>query len=80
MSNQQTNANRTDKQYFNLHLEGFANLYNARWIQPKQGQSFEPFLQVRGANLGNKPCLLHNQGVQIHDQQRIHLSEKIKMK
>lgn len=51
MSNQQTNANRTDKQYFNLHLEGFANLYNARWIQPKQGQSFEPFLQVRGVYL-----------------------------
>lgn len=51
MSNQYVNANRNDKQYFNLHLEGFANLYNARWIKPRQGQSFEPFLQVRGVYL-----------------------------
>jgi hypothetical protein len=49
MSNQ--NADRNDKQYFNLHLEGFANLYDARWIKPKQGQSFQPFLQVRGTYL-----------------------------
>ena len=47
MSNQQVN----DQQYFNLHLEGFANLYNARWIKPKAGQSFDPFLQVRAAYL-----------------------------
>jgi len=47
MSNQQVN----DQQYFNLHLEGFANLYDARWIKPKAGQSFDPFLQVRAAYL-----------------------------
>lgn len=50
MSSQQVN----DKRYFNLHLEGFANLYDARWIRPKPGQSFEPFLQVRAVHLQGK--------------------------
>lgn len=43
-----------DQRYFNLHLEGFANLYNARMVTPKQGQSFEPFLQVRATFLQGK--------------------------
>ena len=50
MSYNQSNDNR----YFNLHLEGFANLYDARTITPKQGQSFEPFLQVRATFLQGK--------------------------
>ncbi|WP_049722406.1 DUF3577 domain-containing protein [Gilvimarinus polysaccharolyticus] len=50
MSYNQSNDNR----YFNLHLEGFANLYDARMINPKQGQSFEPFLQVRATFLQGK--------------------------
>ena len=50
MSYNQSNDNR----YFNLHLEGFANLYDARTITPKSGQSFEPFLQVRATFLQGK--------------------------
>lgn len=50
MSYNQSNDNR----YFNLHLEGFANLYDARIIEPKSGQSFEPFLQVRATFLQGK--------------------------
>ena len=50
MSYSQSNDNR----YFNLHLEGFANLYDARTITPKPGQSFEPFLQVRATFLQGK--------------------------
>jgi len=37
--------------WFNLHVEGCGNLYNARWVEPGQGRRFTPFLSVRIALL-----------------------------
>ena len=46
-SNNQSNSN----QYFNLHLEGFANLYDVREVKPKAGQKWKPYVAVRAAFL-----------------------------
>ncbi len=37
--------------WFNLHIEGCGNLYNARWVEPGPGRRFKRFLSVRIALL-----------------------------
>ncbi len=37
--------------WFNLHVNGCGNLYNARWVKPSSGRRFNPFLSVRIALL-----------------------------
>ncbi|MAZ86804.1 MAG: hypothetical protein CL693_04125, partial [Cellvibrionaceae bacterium] len=37
--------------WFNLHIEGCGNLYNARWVEPGPGRRFKRFLAVRIALL-----------------------------
>lgn len=47
----QTNNQSNSNQYFNLHLEGFANLYDVREVTPKPGQKWKPYVSVRAAFL-----------------------------
>lgn len=37
--------------WFNLHIEGCGNLYDARWVEPGPGRRFTRFLSVRIALL-----------------------------
>ncbi len=46
-----TNNTSNDTNYYNLHLEGFANIYDIRMVNPKAGQNFKPFMRVRAAFL-----------------------------
>ena len=43
--------NQSNSNYFNLHLEGFANLYDVREVKPKAGQKWKPYVAVRAAFL-----------------------------
>lgn len=46
-----TPANLHEERWFNLHIEGCGNFYNARLVNPGQGRRFKPFLSVRIALL-----------------------------